>query len=128
MGRDEPMTPEEIIASNRHTSRDSLFLSTDIEVPGARHPITVRVRNLSAGGMMIDGHPAFVEGVTVKTDLRGIGEVTGRIAWAMVERAGVAFDVEIDPKKARHPVGQSKSVTYERPPVDKTSRPGLKLR
>jgi PilZ domain len=125
------MTSEEAIASNRNAARDSLFLSTDVVVPGAPKPITVRVRNLSAGGMMIDGNPAFVEGVTVESDLRGIGIVKGRVAWTMPERAGIAFDMEIDPKMARHPVGQNKSsktVTYARPPLDYTSRPGLKAR
>lgn len=122
------MSDEASIASNRKAARDSLFLNTDIRVEGVRDPIPVRVRNLSAAGMMIDGHPAFVEGVEITTDLRGVGEIKGRIAWTMAQRAGVAFAEEIDPIKARTPTGQVKHVTYERPPVEATSRPGLKVR
>jgi PilZ domain len=122
------MSDEATIASNRRAARDSLFLNTEIRVQGVRDPIPVRVRNLSATGMMVDGHPAFTEGAEIVTDLRGIGDVKGRIAWTMAQRAGVAFDEEIDPVKARTPTGQVKHVTYQRPPVDQTSRPGLKVR
>jgi PilZ domain len=122
------MSDEVTFASHRNNARDSLFLSTDIVVSNYAHPITVRVRNLSPGGMMIDGHDAFIDGAEITTDLRGIGPVTGRIAWVMAGRAGVAFDLEIDPKKARTPVGQSQSTIYKRPPIDLTSRPGLKGR
>jgi hypothetical protein len=122
------MSDEITSVSNRHATRDSLFLSTDVTVPGFAHVITVRVRNLSPGGMMIDGHDAFVEGAEIKTDLRGIGPISGKIAWVMAGRAGVAFDQDIDPKKARTPVGQSKIPTYARPDIDQTSRPGLKVR
>jgi hypothetical protein len=115
-------------ASHRHNSRDSLYLITDVVVANYAHPITVRVRNLSSGGMMIDGHDAFTDGAEITTDLRGIGVVTGHIAWIMAGRAGVAFDQEIDPKKARTPIGQSQTIVYQRPPVDSTSRPGLKIR
>ena len=122
------MSDEASIASNRKAARDSLFLNTEIRVEGVRDPIPVRVRNLSASGMMVDGHPAFVEGVAIITNLRGIGEVEGRIAWTMAQRAGVAFSEEIDPVKARTPTGVVKHVTYARPPVEQTSRPGLKVR
>jgi PilZ domain len=122
------MSDEATFASHRNKARDSLFLSTDIVVANYAHPITVRVRNLSAGGMMIDSHDAIVDGAEIATDLRGIGPVTGRIAWVMAGRAGVSFDLEIDPKKARTPVGQSQSTVYKRPVLDQTSRPGLKNR
>jgi PilZ domain len=122
------MTVETTSVTNRNAARDSLFLSADLTVAGLAKPFSVRVRNLSEGGMMVDGHPAFAEGLQVSADLRGIGMVSGQVAWAMPERAGIAFDVAIDPKDARHPVGQTKTVTYKRPPVDTTSRPGLKTR
>jgi PilZ domain len=118
----------ESIAKKRQAARDSLFLSSEVTVVGARNPVTVRVRNLSPGGMMVDGNAIFHEGAAISADLRGIGAVAGRIAWIAEGRAGVAFDEEIDPKEARHPVGQTKTRTYARPPVDYTSRPGLKVR
>lgn len=115
-------------SSQRNAARDSLFLSTDIIVASCAHPITVRVRNLSSGGMMIDGHEAFEDGAEISTDLRGIGPVTGRIAWIMAGRAGVSFDRNVDPRKARTPIGQAPVKPLGRPVTDASSRPGLKVR
>jgi hypothetical protein len=115
-------------AKKRQAARDSLFLSTDITVKGAHRPVTVRVRNLSPGGMMIDGNAVFREGALVVAELRGIGVISGKIAWVIDERAGVSFDEEIDPKDARAPVSASKPKVLFAPVVDKTRRPGLKLR
>jgi PilZ domain len=116
------------IAKKRQSSRDSLFLSAEITVEGARKPVTVRVRNLSPGGMMIDGNPIFHEGAIVSADVRGIGAVAGKIAWVIDERAGVAFDEEIDPKEARAPVAPAKPRVLFTPSQDRTRRPGLKMR
>jgi PilZ domain len=118
----------EPIAKKRQAARDSLFLSAEVTVAGARKPVTVRVRNLSAGGMMVDGNAIFHEGAIVSADLRGIGAVSGRIAWVMEERAGVAFDEEIDPKEARAPVTAAKPPVLFTPQPDRSRRPGLKIR
>jgi PilZ domain len=118
----------ETTAKKRQGTRDSLFLSTDVTVKGARKPVTVRVRNLSPGGMMIDGNPVFHEGAEISALLRGIGAVAGKIAWVIDERAGVSFDEEIDPIEARAPVTAAKPKVLFAPTVDKTRRPGLKLR
>lgn len=112
----------------RQGARDSLFLSTEIMVVGAKKPVTVRVRNLSPGGMMIDGNAVFHEGARVSAELRGIGPVDGSIAWIVDDRAGVAFDMEIDPKEARAPVTAARPVIRFTPTVDKSRRPGLKIR
>ena len=118
----------ESIAKKRQTARDSLFLSSEITVEGALKPVTVRVRNLSTGGMMIDGNALFHEGALVSAALRGIGQVAGKIAWIVEDRAGVAFDKEIDPKEARAPVGVAKPNIRYVPVIDKSRRPGLKIR
>jgi len=116
-------------AAKRKAPRDSLFLSSTIMVAGAKAPVTVRVRNLSPGGMMVDGSKIFYKDARIFTDLRGIGEIEGRVAWATEERAGIAFDEEIDPKLARSPVGTRTDTTSYTPPfVDRSRRPGLKLR
>ena len=117
----------ESIAKKRQAARDSLFLTTDVMVVGALKPVTVRVRNLSPGGMMIDGNAVFHEGAVVSAELRGIGSVSGKIAWLMEERAGVAFDKEIDPKEARAPV-TAKPIALFTPQPHRSRRPGLKIR
>ena len=120
--------PTESIAKKRQVARDSLFLSTEVTVQGALKPVTVRVRNLSPGGMMIDSNPVFQEGVLLTAAVRGIGTVTGNIAWIIEERAGVSFDEEIDPKEARAPVSAPKPKVLFTPQPDRSRRPGLKLR
>ena len=110
----------------RKTARDSLFLTAEVRAEGANGPVNVRVRNLSPGGMMIDSSPVFHEGVKITAHMRGIGDVTGHIAWILEERAGVAFDAEIDPRQARKPVGAGKTDATFIPPIAKARRPGLK--
>ena len=111
----------------RKAARDSLFLTAEVRAEGANGLVNVRVRNLSPGGMMIDSSPVFHEGAKVTAHIRGIGDVTGHIAWIMEERAGVAFDAEIDPRQARKPVSAGKPDATFIPPVAKSRRPGLKI-
>lgn len=90
----------------RTGSRDSLLLTAQFRLAGDDKIAQVRVRNLSSGGLMAE-YPAPVEiGTPVEIEVRGVGWVKGRIAWATDGRVGVAFDIEIDPMLARKPVGK----------------------
>ena len=92
-------------AGQRNGSRDSLLLTAQFRVEGDDKVAQVRVRNLSSGGLMAE-YAAPVEIRTpVEIEVRGVGWVKGRIAWATDGRVGVAFDIEIDPMLARKPVG-----------------------
>jgi PilZ domain len=85
--------------------RDSLLLLADLRIDGRGDPISVRVRNLSAGGLMAElPHPIRTDR-GIEIDLRGVGRVAGRVAWQTAGRIGVAFDRPIDPQMARKPVG-----------------------
>jgi hypothetical protein len=92
-------------AHNRNEARDSLFLMADMRVPGSPDAIQVRVRNLSAGGLMAEFPNGLDQGTPVEFEVRGIGWVPGRVAWSAAGRIGVAFDRQIDPMMARKPVG-----------------------
>ena len=92
-------------AHNRNEARDSLFLMADMRVPGSPDVIQVRVRNLSAGGLMAEFPSGLDQGTPVEFDVRGIGWVPGRVAWSAAGRIGVAFDRQINPMMARKPVG-----------------------
>ena len=84
--------------------RDSLFLMAQLRVAGGT-PVEVRVRNLSPGGLMVElPYPVTPEGA-VEVEVRGLGWIAGRIAWQIEGRAGVAFDREIDPQRARKASG-----------------------
>lgn len=92
-------------AVQRDVPRDSMFLIAKVRVQGKRQAEQVRVRNLSAGGIMAEIGMLVAPGTRVEVELRGIGKITGSVAWSMAGRAGIAFDSPIDPLLARKPVG-----------------------
>lgn len=91
-------------ADSRGKDRDSLFLLADIVLVASGQSHRARVRNLSSGGMMAECEMRAEVGDEILTDLRNIGEVSGRIAWVREGRFGIAFDRPIDPKLVRQPV------------------------
>ena len=97
------MNPNE----NRQIARDSLFLMADLRVEGVEGGHRIKVRNLSAGGMMGEGTVRVMRGVRVEVNIRNIGWVEGAVAWVQENRFGVAFRDEIDPKIAREPLGRA---------------------
>lgn len=92
----------------RDATRDSMFLQATLRPMNGGGPgeFNVRVRNLSAGGMMAEADADVAIGDRISVVLRNIGEVEGRVAWVRAPRFGVTFEAAIDPKLARKPVGQ----------------------
>ncbi|RIV86700.1 PilZ domain-containing protein [Aurantiacibacter zhengii] len=91
----------------RQVDRDSLFLLAQLRVDGRDEVFRVKVRNLSAGGMMAEGDVKVIRGALVEVELRNIGWVEGTVAWKQESRFGIAFVDEIDPKQARANVSGS---------------------
>ena len=85
----------------RQVGRDSLFLLAQLRVDGAEDSVRVKVRNLSAGGMMAEGDAKVARGSRVSVELRNIGWIDGTVAWKQDDRFGIAFVDEIDPLIAR---------------------------
>lgn len=103
---------------HRQIERDSLFLLADMRIDGVSGDHKVRVRNVSAGGLMADGGPVAQRGTAVWVHLRNVGWVQGTIAWVQDNRCGVAFREEIDPKLARAPLTKGENTPrYVRPPL-----------
>lgn len=94
--------------SGRTRKRDSLFLTARLTLAGKPTAHDVRVRNLSEGGLMAEYDPIVEPDTTVTLEMRGLGEMTGRVAWCTRGRLGIAFDQPIDPSRARKPVGVGK--------------------
>ena len=90
--------------SMRSEPRDSMFLMAVMRRSGGAD-VTVKVRNLSPGGMMAESPVNFTRGEAIEAELRGIGIVTGKVAWSAGGRVGVQFDTAVDPRLARKPVG-----------------------
>jgi hypothetical protein len=105
----------------RQVERDSLLLLAQVRVDGGETEYRVKVRNLSAGGMMAEGEVPVARGSLVAVELRNIGRVDGSVAWMQDNRFGIAFVDEIDPKRARAPFAADASSAaaprFTRPPL-----------
>ncbi len=88
-------------SQSRDALRESIFFSAVVRFENPVRSLSVRVRNISAGGMMIDCSLNAKIGDVVTADIKNIGEVSGKVAWCVAPRMGIAFDYEIDPKLAR---------------------------
>jgi len=91
-------------AAKRSMDRDSLFFEGSSALYQQKNEHEVRIRNVSAGGLMADIPTDAPRGEPVEIKLRNIGWVSGHIAWATDGRVGIAFDRPINPKDARNPV------------------------
>jgi len=89
----------------RQVNRDSLFLLAQVRVDGQEAVYRVKVRNLSAGGMMAEGEAKVMRGSPVMVELRNIGWVEGSVAWKQDNRFGIAFVDEVDPVVVRGSAG-----------------------
>lgn len=88
-------------SDSRNLSRDSLFILAEVRVGGREAEHRVKVRNLSAGGMMGEGPVKVARGDPIEINLKNVGWVSGSIAWVQDNRFGVAFAEEIDPRVIR---------------------------
>ncbi len=113
-----PVNPKSL-ESQEARARDSLFLLADLTIEDSGQQHKVKVRNLSAGGMMVESDLDVTQGQSIVVNLRNIGPVRGEIAWARSGRFGVAFNRPVNPKLARKPVGSSADETprYLRTPL-----------
>lgn len=104
----------------RDVDRDSLFLMTDLVHETGGPGVRVKIRNLSAGGMMVEGDVRVKPGARVAAELRNIGPVAGTVVWTLGHRLGVVFDDPIDPRLARTQVlgGDKEAPVYARAALD----------
>ena len=101
---------EEVAALSRGADRDSLFMQANVAIPGQPVPETVRVRNLSAGGMLAESPARVAQGATIEVELRNVGWVPGRIVWVGDGKFGIAFDHMVNPQAVRRQVVQKTEV------------------
>ncbi|PCG15901.1 MAG: PilZ domain-containing protein [Sphingomonas sp.] len=76
--------------------RRAISATVALRVAGVAGSAMVRVRNLSAGGLMAELPDPLSPGSAVEIDVPGVGWVAGHIVWQTEGRAGVAFDSAID--------------------------------
>jgi hypothetical protein len=120
---------QETAEAQRRDERDSLLVLARIRVEGAPGDgESVRVRNVSSGGLMAQSGADYQVGAAVVVELDGIGAVRGSVAWSEAGRIGIAFDHPVDKARARKPKVEAKSAAtapvmpsyvrdYRRPPL-----------
>ena len=91
---------------SRGDDRDSLFLQAGLLIPGHTDRVTVRVRNLSAGGMLAESPVPVTDGAAIVVELGNVGRVSGRVVWAGEGKFGIAFDQQVNPQAVRRQVVQ----------------------
>ncbi|MGF1550490.1 MAG: PilZ domain-containing protein [Sphingomonadaceae bacterium] len=99
-----PDEPQPLTA--REGVRCSMLIQAVVSCANDRdHGLTVRVRNLSEGGLMATSdEDEVVPGCAIRVRLRGIGWVGGTVIWREQERFGVEFDRKVDPRDSFRPV------------------------
>lgn len=126
-------TPDAGSEVQRKDERDSLLVLARIKLEGAvTEAETVRVRNVSSGGLMAQTPADYPIGAGVLVELDGIGIVRGSVAWTEAGRIGIAFDHPINKARARKAKtekdGGSAGVMIQVPLVADYRRPPLKPR
>ncbi|USI72109.1 PilZ domain-containing protein [Sphingomonas morindae] len=116
--------------SQRRDERDSLLILARLQPDQGGAVATVRVRNVSSGGLMAEAPDGYHPGTRVLVELDGIGVVAGAVAWAEAGRIGIAFDHPIDKARARKPVAGATAPTESGlfRPVTDFRRPAVKPR
>lgn len=118
--------------SQRRDARDSLLMLAQLQLgDGSGRIESVRVRNVSSGGLMAQASDEFRIGARVTVELDGIGPVGGSVAWAEAGRIGIAFDHPIDKTRARKPKPEKPVAEEEqlfRPTITNYKRPPIKPR
>ena len=101
---DDSIPDETSSPAKRKMNRDSLLLKAVLRFSNAQEEREVRIRNLSAGGLMAEVPNGLSRGERIDVKIQNIGWVGGHVAWAIDGRIGIAFDKVINPKDARIPV------------------------
>jgi hypothetical protein len=79
--------------------RYSVVLRAELTGEDVDTPVSVRIVNISAGGLMAVVPPGPKLGGHVTIAIRHLGRFVGRIVWARDGRIGMKFDGAIDPEK-----------------------------
>ena len=85
---------ESAATQNRRSRRSNVLLTATIEVGG--RALSVKLRNLSAEGALLEGEQLPIEGTEVQF-LRNDLSVAGRVIWANGKHAGIVFHDKLRP-------------------------------
>ena len=81
----------------RSLERHDTVQLADVQVGRDPAQHRIKVRNLSARGLMGEGALHVSSGTRLSIDLPDVGIVAGTVVWVQEPRFGVAFDDEVEP-------------------------------
>lgn len=102
--RSSAVAPEPNLVSDQRADErfTTLFrVARVVLADGAQH--LCLIRNISAGGLMLETYAPFDAGTVVRIEPKGSEPVNGRICWVRDRNAGVAFDAPINVGDYLHP-------------------------
>jgi hypothetical protein len=104
--------------SRRAWQRQATLLSATLATAAGVQ--VVRTRNISAGGVHIEGDIQAAAGDKVRFDSRKTGPIDGTIAWIDGNHCGIAFDQPIEVSL------DAAAVALEEPRLEDYKRPGFR--
>ena len=103
---------------NRQSRRSQVLLSATIESGGSEQ--SVKLRNLSEQGALIEGVKLPIEGTQVVFKRKEL-EAPGRVVWVNGKLAGIAFGEKLETEQVLRHIPSPRNIAQP-----KSWRPGLK--
>lgn len=112
--------------------RDSLYVFARMCFAGDTERHRIRIRNVSAGGLMAECAVIPRHGEPVMIELNGLGWLHGTVCWVQEHRFGIALRRDIDPRSVlrlpphrRDAIGLPLPCPAAQPPATETPRPAV---
>jgi hypothetical protein len=103
---------------NRQSRRSQVLLSATIECGGSEQ--SVKLRNLSEQGALIEGAKLPIEGTQVVFKRKEL-EASGRVVWVNGKLAGIAFGEKLETEQVLRHIPSPRNIAQP-----KSWRPGLR--
>lgn len=100
-------------ASPVRPKRDSLFLLAELRDGQGAQLGSIRIRNLSATGLMGECARPLDKDARVTVSLRNLGDIQASVSWWRDGRIGLAFDMAIDPLAVRRPIASGAESAFD---------------
>ena len=97
---------------NRRSRRAQVLLTAELEHAGAS--LSVKLRNLSSEGALVESEKLPIEGTPVEFRRNDLS-AGGRVVWVNGKYAGIAFDVKLNPEQVLRHIPAPRSKIQPRP-------------
>ena len=99
----------------REVAREHVLMFAQVKVGNSCVQQRMRIRNLSAQGIQLDGDAGALPGQSLEVDFGSAGKVRGFVSWCDGTVLGVRLEQRIEPHVVRRSIIENEEVSY-RPP------------